>query len=88
MLTGILRLRAAISTVLSKKELHKHRNMDQNDHEIKKIKSVVKVLEPFYITTEKISGEKYAISSLILPSCYYLYNRVKKIYFLSRNLKN
>jgi hypothetical protein len=84
MLSRILRVRDAISTVLSKREYQKYRSMNLNDAEIRKIESLVKILEPFYFITEKVSGGKYATSSMIFPSCFYLYKRVSDSFLDSK----
>lgn len=65
-----MRFQQAIYTVLRKTD-RTHLTITNEDEEI--LTSITACLKPFFTITKSLSGEKYIISSLIIPSILYFH---------------
>ena len=68
MLDRILKLNETVNNILQRKEHSKHVDKRLSDFEITHIQELCSVLKPFYVITEKISSQKFATQSMILPA--------------------
>lgn len=76
MLDRIVKLNDAINNVLQAKANVKHAEKKLSEDELTKITELCCVLEPFFLITEKLSSQKFATLSLIIPSIHSLYEAV------------
>lgn len=68
MLDRILKLNETVNKILQRKEFSKHAAKRLSDLEITHIQELCSVLKPFYLVTEKMSSQKFATQSMILPA--------------------
>lgn len=77
MLERVIRLYKSITRVFYIKEHEQHKDKNLTESEIKDLKEICTVLNPFFLITEKLSGEKYPTISIILPSIELLKKSVR-----------
>ena len=76
MLSRLVKLKDAVKRVLHLRENTNHLEKNLTDDEYKNMEELCSVLEPFFKSTEMLSGEKYCTQSLIWPTQCKLYKKV------------
>ncbi len=76
MLERILKLKTIIRSILNRTENSHHLEKNLSGPEYEKIENLCLVLEPFYLVTVKLSTQKFATQSIIIPAIDALYNSV------------
>ena len=76
MLDRIVKLNETVNSILQRSENKKHADKRLSSLEITHVQELCTVLKPFYIVTEKLSSQKFATQSMIIPALSALYNSV------------
>ena len=76
MLSRLVKLKDAVKQVLHLRENTNHLEKNLTDDEYKNMEELCSVLEPFFKSTEMLSGEKCCTKSLIWPTQCKLHKKV------------